>query len=504
MKPENMKAKFCFMLLLYGLSVSAQTRLTLEQCRQMALDHDKSLAIANEQITQAEAQRKVARSAYFPKLDANAGYMYSYKNISLLSEDKFIPVGSRAADGSFSFTQEQVNNQWTLVNGQPAPLDANGQPFDPKANPELIQWKNYAYIPKDEFKIDANHILFGMVGLTQPIFMGGKIRGYNRMAHFADSIARTQLTSGQADAIYSTEETYWQVISLGHKVKIAEEYKALMSKLDANLTAMHDEGMATKNDMLKVKVRLNEVDMTLTKANNGLRLSKMALCRLIGLPLDSDIVLAEEIEAENSETNEVPETTDVWKNRSELKSLDFLSKIADSKVSIARSEYMPTIGLTAGYLLSNPNPYNGFKHDFAGNFTVGIAMKVPIFHWGEKRQTVNVAKSERRIAEIKRQEAAEMIELQYTQAHLRIEEANKRMESAQKHMEQAKENMRFANMGFEEGVVPVTGVMEAQAAWYSAYSEAIDAHIDVKLSKVYLDKVSGQLHAELSENQDKK
>lgn len=481
-----------FLFVFSALNLSAQTRLTLEECRRMALEQDKSIAIARENILQAEAQKKAARSGYLPKIDANAAYLYSSKDISLLSEDKFAPVGKIMDDGTFGFDQTHVNNGWTVVNGQPVPLDANGQPFDPKVNPEKIEWKNYAYLPKEEFTVDMKNSFFAMVGLTQPLYMGGKIRAYNKMAEFAESIAQTQLTAEQAETLYSTEESFWQIISLEHKVKIATEYKTLMMRLDANLAALQEEGMATKNDVLKVKVRLNEVDMTLTKALNGLRLSKMSLCRLIGLPLDTDLELAEDFK-DNRLLSDA-ENDDAWKNRPELQSLDYLTKVGDAKIRAAQSEYLPSLGLTAGYLFSNPNPYNGFTHELAGNFTMAVALQVPIFHWGEKRQKVNIARSERNVADLKRQEASEKIELQYTQAKLRIDEANKLLASSEKNLEQAEENLRFANLGFEEGVVPVTGVLEAQTAWYSAYSENIDARIESELCRVYLSKVSGTLN----------
>ncbi|MDR0814442.1 MAG: TolC family protein [Bacteroidales bacterium] len=469
--------------------LSAQTRLTLEQCLNMALEHNKSIAIAQEQVGQAAAQKKVAHSSYLPKVDATAAYLYSYQSISLLSADKFAPVGTLQPDGTLGFTAEQVNNGFTMVDGKPVPLDANGQPFNPKVNPEKVQWKNYAYLPKDAFSLPLHNTVLANIGLTQPLYMGGRIRELNRIADFAQSIAKTQLTAEQTETLYSAEENYWQVVSLTHKVRIADEYKALMSKLEANLEALQEEGMATKNDVLKVKVRTNEVNVSLTKANNGLRLSKMALCRLIGMPLDSDIALEETFEG--ALPTAVIDSSDVWRNRAELQSLDYLGKIAESKVKIAQAGHLPTLGLKAGYLYANPNPYNGFMPEFAGNFTVAVALQVPIFHWGEHRQTVNVARSERNIAQLKREEASEKIELQYTQARLRIKEAAQRSVSAHKNLEQAEENLRYANMGFEEGMVQVAGVLEAQTAWFSAYSEMIDARIETELSEAYLKKVSG-------------
>ena len=75
------------------------------------------------------------------------------------------------------------------------------------------------------------------------------------------------------------------------------------------------------------------------------------------------------------------------------------------------------------------------------------------------------------------------------------------MESLQKlkkesfmiNLEKAEENLRYATLGFKEGVIATSNVLEAQTAWLSAQSEKIDAQIDVKLTEIYLKKSLGTL-----------
>ena len=57
----------------------------------------------------------------------------------------------------------------------------------------------------------------------------------------------------------------------------------------------------------------------------------------------------------------------------------------------------------------------------------------------------------------------------------------------------ADENLRMANLGFKEGTVSYTIVMEAQTAWQQAQTQKIDAVIGVKLSQVELQKALGTL-----------
>ena len=79
------------------------------------------------------------------------------------------------------------------------------------------------------------------------------------------------------------------------------------------------------------------------------------------------------------------------------------------------------------------------------------------------------------------------------QAAYKVNEANKKLAMTQKNQEKAEENLRFANLGFKEGVIPTSNVLEAQTAWLAAQSDRIDAQIDVKLTEVYLSKSLGTL-----------
>ena len=182
-----------------------------------------------------------------------------------------------------------------------------------------------------------------------------------------------------------------------------------------------------------------------------------------------------------------------WTNRPELKSLDWAHKIYEDKVRVVRSEMLPSLALTGGYLVSNPSLLNGFENKFRGMWNVGIMLSVPIFHWNEGIYKVKAAKSEVNIARLQQTEAQEKIELQVNQSLFKNTEAQKRLALSEKNMEKAEENLRYADKGFKEGVVPVTNVMEAQTAWLSAQSDRIDAQIDLKLAQTYLQKAMGTL-----------
>ena len=169
------------------------------------------------------------------------------------------------------------------------------------------------------------------------------------------------------------------------------------------------------------------------------------------------------------------------------------TKIYKKKERIVLADMLPNLALTANYLVSNPNLYNGFKKDFSGMFNVGFVLKVPLSGWWEGTYKRNAARAETNIAQLQLMDAREKIELQVNQSVYKVNEANKRLIASNKNMENAEENLRHANLGFEEGVIPALNLMQAQTAWMSAKSSLIDAQIDVKLTNVYLTKAMGKL-----------
>lgn len=486
-----MKGTLSLVLLFFGLSsgIQAQRTLNLDSCRTLALSNNKELRMSKEKVNAAHYQQKAAFTNFLPKIDMMGAYMRTEKEISLLSDDQ----------------KSAISNIGTAV----APMGQKLQQIlssDPSLAPLLTPLQSVmGTLPGalnqvgqgmvDALRTDTRNMFGGMVTLTQPIFMGGKIIAYNKITKFAEQLAESQHATELQDVILNTDQAYWQVISLVNKKKLAESFLELVKKLDSDVSKMVAEGVATKADELSVKVKVNEAEMTMTKVENGLSLSKMVLCQLCGIPLDTPITLADE----SMENITLPDTyiegnvNTALSNREELKSLELASKIYRQKVNVTRSEFLPSVGLTATYLVTNPSLVNGFERKMRGMWGVGMMVKIPVFHWGEGIYKVKAAKAEANIAQYKLDDVKEKVELQVTQATYKVNEATKKLAMAEKNMAKADENLRYANLGFQEGVIPTSNVLEAQTAWLSAQSGKIDAQIDVKMSEIYLNKSMGTL-----------
>jgi len=475
-----------------SVQIQAQKVLQLEDCRQMALAHNKSLQMVQESVKAAKQLKEAAFTQFLPNFSANGAYTRNEKNLSLLSEDANLPVYNMNANGTPNYANSWNNNWKQVAANTYAPVDAAGNVFDPKVNPEKIQWKNYALLPKSAMEFDVQNVFAGSIGFVQPIFMGGKIKELYNIAKYGENLAQAQQESKMTELLLEVDEAYWRVVSLENKVKLAKEYRNLIARVDSNVTDMITEGVATKAEELKVRVKLNEADITMTKAEDGLNLSRMALNQLCGIALDDVYTLADQDLAAETITRLIP-IDQALNNRPEIKQLMQMENIAKSNEKIMVSRFLPNIVLSGNYLVTNPNSFDGYKNQFGGMYSIGVVANIPLFHFGDKVHTLNAAKSQHKIATLQLEETKEKMQLQIKQSSYKVAESLKKKTSTEHNVEQAEENLRYATEGFTEGVITSTDLLGAQTAWLSAKSEYIDANIDVKLTNLYLAKSFGTL-----------
>jgi outer membrane protein TolC len=237
--------------------------------------------------------------------------------------------------------------------------------------------------------------------------------------------------------------------------------------------------------------------MQVTQVNDGLVLSKMLLCQLCGLPLDEQILLPEETQ-ENLVVDTTVQPVDVAAgiaNRPEMRMLQNTVDLSRQATNLLKAGNLPQVALVGGYTITNPSVFNGFEKKFGGMWNVGVLVRIPIWNWGDVAYKVRAAKGATAIAAMERDDAREKIELQVNQTTFKVDESNKRLQMAKTSVERAEENLRTANLGFREGVISPTVILEAQTAWIQAQSQKIDAEIDVRLSQVNLKKAMGELRS---------
>lgn len=461
--------------------------LSLDQCRQMALEKNKKMEADRENVKAAEYLRQAAASNFFPRISANGSYMWNQKNLYLLSADHALSAGTAHAHGEWQWSQNMQDKYQQI--------DPLLKPMVKEIGTDAGALINEEYTKLyDALTLDVRHVLVGQVGITQPIFTGGKIVSGYQMAKTVKEIAEIKQEATGKDLIISVDEAYWRVVSVEQKVKLAHHYHDLLTKLCGDVDILAEEGLATKADQLKVRMKVNEAKEKVGQAEDGLVLSRMALSEVTGMDLNEVIMVDStgleriDLSIELDETSETLNT----ETRHEIQLLEKAEKLAKTNKQMAASSLMPNIVAQANYLMMNKNFEDGIKNNtFYGWFNAGVVVNLPIAH-PDAICRLKAAQHQQKAVRAQLDEAREMLTLQATQSRHKVQAAQRKLIRTHSACESAQEVLRMAREGFEEGIISSADLMAAETQWMSAESDRIDAAIELRLAELTYRKHTGK------------
>ena len=255
-------------LLLAVLPVEAQM-LTLDDCRGYALKAVSTQA-GDELRQAADYNRQAAMAAMFPKITANAAYMWNSQHAVLLPNQMDFSFGTATVgkDGSASFqwSEGSAINQLAQQAQQIPEVSKQMLALQNESGQMLADAYQQLYQALD---LDMTHLFVGQVGITQPIYVGGRLRELYRIAKATEETINIEADSKRDGIIVSVDEAYWRVISVEKKLELATKYYNLLVTLEENVTTLVDEGMATQSDLLKVKTRRGGIEKTASRKRVG-------------------------------------------------------------------------------------------------------------------------------------------------------------------------------------------------------------------------------------------
>lgn len=463
--------KFIITIILASLTAGlhAQQKMSLDECRELARQQSEQVKIASKQIEKAKAEKAAVKTNYFPSLSGSVTGAYLNNEIK---QDLYLPT----VTPDLTTGELTPNVMINPMTGQPV-VGADGNPV----------FNMYAWLP---LEISLKGAYMAGLTLQQPLYTGGKIMTGNKMASIGVEMAGENRDLQEMNAVYEADQAYWLYVSVKEKVKLASTYKKLLDTLVATVNNAYETGMVTKNEVLKAQVKLNEVKLQLQKAQSGLELTRMALCRVTGLDYSTAIEATDSV---IDITNEpvLQMTTDV-NNRPEYSLLKKQVEMADQQVKLARADFLPTAGVSVGY-----NYIGGIKlnqSDYStDNVSVMASVKIPIFHWGEGIRKTQSAQQDQSIKQLELEKNSRLMQLQIEQARLDFTDVKVRVNMANEALVQAEENLKESNDNYELGMEILPNLLEAQAQWQKAFSETIDAKTDYKLKESALLKATGAL-----------
>lgn len=445
-----MKRTIIYLLAILPFAVHSQTTLTLDDCIRLAKENNKRIEASEQQLRASLYQRRSAKALFFPSFSLTGNALYS------------------TADGSYSSGP-----------GQLPVLGADGEPTGQSA-----------FFPGIGLAYDLGWIYTGGIKVEQPIYMGGKIQAGYRMAKIGLEMARQNKRLTESEVIVETSRSYAGVVKAKELMLVAESYHDLLTELMRTVEIARRHGMKSQNDVLKVKVKLNESELDLRRAQNGHRLAMMNLCHYIGRPLTDKI----ETDSLLPEYGNASAQDNGIFNRPEYLMLEQKSELARQQITVARSEHLPQVGLVGQYGYMNGIELNGRKVLDNWNFLVGLQVSVPIFDFGYRINKIRSAKAQYAQIQAEREDTDEQLTLEMTQSFNNLDEAFLEKKLAESSVISAEENLRASRLQYEKGTELLSDYLEAQTLWQQARQTQVEARVNCFIRWLEYRKATGQIN----------
>ncbi len=463
---SNIRKLILFAVLL-PLHVTAQT-LTLDECRKKAIEYNKSLSSAKLKLQQTQYDTRYYRSQFFPKIDIMATDFYSNASGDFTIDGGHLPIYTFSETAGKYVPSVKVN---------------------PDGSYQLLQ---YADFPSQTMKWKLNNVIAAGVSLMQPIYTGGKLSTALKMSRLGQDMAEQNIRLTKSEVIVQTDEAYILAVRAKQLGEVAMSYKSLLEELKKNVEGAFRHGMKTRNDIMKVQVKLNEVELNITKAENAYRLACMNLCHVIGMPLTTD-VMVETTDMDMLMSDAEPVTDGFTTQRPEHIILERKTQLAEQSVRLAKSQHLPTVMAGASYTYNHGGELAGHRLLDGSSATIGVMVKIPVDVFGGSASKVKSAKVAYQMAQLEQQDSNEKMQLELIQATNNLNESLTEVQICEKSLEQAAENMRLSRQQYEVGFEPLSDYLESQSLWQQASANLVQARCQYLLSITKYRKAKGEL-----------
>lgn len=452
-----MKIKYIALLIILCVCTGrtqlwAQTRYSLEDCKQMAVENNHAIKNSRLEIEAAKQTKKNAFTNYFPKVSATG-------------------MGFRFNDHLIEYTLPGGN--LPVYDGNPANLPGATQ---------------FAYFPDISLSL-LDKATIGAVTVVQPLYAGGRIVTGNKLAQLGVDVNNSRLILSRSEVLLQTEEHYWGIISLNEKLKTLHMVEMLLDTVYKQADDAYQAGLIQRNDVMKVSIKQSEMKMNRIKLENGIKLATMAFSQHIGLAYDSTMVLSDTVVTSQNPYEVYLDAGQAVLNREEYKLLQKSVEAEELQTRLKIGEYLPEVGVGVGAIYYD---YAFSNNKGTSNTMVFASVKIPISDWWGASHAIKEKKYKEQIARNNSQNNTELLLLQIQKAWNELNEAYKQIDVAQETVLQAEENLRINSANYKHGIVNISDMLEAQALLQQAKDELTDARSGYKIKTVTYLQVTGR------------
>lgn len=400
------------------LPINAQRMFTLDECLEEALNNNARLKNAENNLLAAKHSSREAFTKYFPVLSASGG-------------------GFMADKGLIQMELQPGTEMSMLKNG-----------------------------------------IVGGVSAAMPLFAGGQIVNGNRLAEIGVEVSRLQRNQSINEVLLTTEQYFWQVVMLKEKLKTLDALEVQLKRMHDDVQTSVEAGITTRNDLLQVQLRENEIESGRIQVENLLNVSYSLLAQYIGHSKDSiDVAftMVDSLPDNPEELYRSPESSLFLTNEYHL--LRQNVQIARLQHKLAIGKNLPTVSIGGGYV------YDNFM-DYDQSFWVGFAtISVPLSGWWGGTHDIKKQKLQVRNAENQFSDQSEQLLIRMQHTWNDLNDAFRQVKIAKLSIEQSSENLRLNTDYYASGACSISDLLDAQTLYRQSRDKYVEAYAQYEVKK---------------------
>lgn len=423
MKYFNSKIVFFLGLILLACqSLNAQTikdtMITQTTYRQYVMDYSLQLKQAKEGVTQAEEGIRAVRSGLLPQLSGALDFNYMMKTIA----------------------------------------------FDLEGGSLKLKPYNYG----------------ASMTAAQNIYSGGVVRKKTRVAEYSADMALSSEKLTIDNIIFNADYAYWSMAAINAYLEVTQEYLNVVKGTHALVQERFDNGLISKNDLLLIETRVSEAELSYSLMEGQYKNAIIGINILMGRKPSSYFSLAEDIFVENPTLPEVADMDQVLLNRPEY--IIAASTVNQNKetLRVTKSDYLPqvAVGVTGQYQTQSIN----FDGKAQLNGVAFAQVKVPIFAGNSRKHRVAIDNSKVRASQYEMQNVHDMIVQDVASSWSNLTENVKQLAIAKQNLDTATQSLSLSSFSFNQGLLSILDLMQAQLSWFGAYNSSIEANYNYRVA----------------------
>jgi outer membrane protein TolC len=358
--------------------------------------------------------------------------------------------------------------------------------FAYNANKGLIQMEME---PGQTMNLLKNGVLGG-VTLTQPIFAGGQIVNGNKLAKVGVEVSKLQQEQTRKEVLLNVEKYYWQVVTLTEKKNTLNAINEMLTQICSDVETSVNAGVTTRNDLLQVQLRQNDIASSIINLDNNLSLSRMVLAQYIGMNgTDINVAITQTIDSIPTFPYDLRvDHSQALLNTPEYKLLDKNVSANKLQQKLAVGKNLPTVGAGVGYMYDN---LTDTDHPFGVAF---VSVSVPISGWWGGSHDIKKRKADVVIAANTMEDTSDLLIINMQHLWNEVEDAYQQILIAHNSIDQSTENLRLNRNYYNAGMSTMSDLLDAQSLYQQSRDKLVDTYSQFQIKMLEYRQATGQIN----------